>query len=258
MIYYHALEDRLHISTLPAGRLRFLDVGYGTGIWSIEMKRKYPQADHVAIDIGNDQPAIDNVDFGVDYRSGVDFTTDNWGVHPGSFDFVHLGMLCGTVPDWAMMYERVHHVLKPGGIVEHIEVDWQPRCDDDSLPRDSPVRRWWDLMQQASAASGKHIGFQSDAEHLLRRACFTTVERRAIRITHDEESQAGNDEYQNNLAQWSRFVMFHPTFKTLNGLSMGLLTKNGMQASQVEDLLRAVTTVLNGKNSSARGVYYQM
>ena len=108
MIYDRALEGRLHMSSLSPGRKRFLDVGSGTGIWAISMANQYPADEHVAIDIGNDHPSEPGVNYDVDFRSAVDFTTNDWGLEPGSFHFVHLGMLCGSVPDWLAMYRKVH------------------------------------------------------------------------------------------------------------------------------------------------------
>jgi len=101
-LYAAALGDRLHLATLRTGRLRILDIGYGTGKWAIQMKGRYPQAEVIAIDIGNypvdeyDRP----VNFGVEFRPGVDFLTDDWGFENGTFDFIHAGLLCGSVSDW--------------------------------------------------------------------------------------------------------------------------------------------------------------
>ncbi|KAK5678551.1 hypothetical protein LTS10_008995 [Elasticomyces elasticus] len=101
-LYAAALGDRLHLATLRTGRLRILDIGYGTGKWAIQMKGRYPQAEVIAIDIGNypvdeyDRP----VNFGVEFRPGVDFLMDDWGFEDGTFDFIHAGLLCGSVSDW--------------------------------------------------------------------------------------------------------------------------------------------------------------
>ncbi|KAK5737799.1 hypothetical protein LTR17_006447 [Elasticomyces elasticus] len=108
-LYAAALGDRLHLATLRAGRLRILDIGYGTGKWAIQMKGRYPQAEVIAIDIGNypvdeyDRP----VNFGVEFRPGVDFQTDDWGFENGTFDFIHAGLLCGSVSDWHSFVSKV-------------------------------------------------------------------------------------------------------------------------------------------------------
>jgi len=78
------------------------------------MVRLFPQAEIIALDIGNDRPSPDDWEphdprHRIEWRSGVDFTTNFWGVEEleGTFDFVHAGMLCGSVPDWLAFYRKV-------------------------------------------------------------------------------------------------------------------------------------------------------
>ncbi len=96
--YIVALDNRLHLATLRPGPLRILDIGYGTGIWAVEMKKRYPDSKIIALDIGNDHPTVDvdgrPVDYGVDFLPGVDFMQDVLDLEEGSFDFIHAGMVC--------------------------------------------------------------------------------------------------------------------------------------------------------------------
>lgn len=94
------------MATLPRGKKRVLDVGSGTGIWAIEMAQKYPDAEIIAIDLGDAHPQFPGVEYGVDWRTGVDFTTDDWGVPVNYFDLIHMGSLCGAVPDWADLFRK--------------------------------------------------------------------------------------------------------------------------------------------------------
>nr|POE80039.1 secondary metabolism regulator lae1 [Quercus suber] len=105
--YRVALDNRLHEAILPRGKKRVLDLGSGTGIWAIEMAAKYPDSEIIAIDIGDAHPQIPGVDYGVDWRTGVDFNNDNWGVPENYFDLIHMGCLCGAVPDWAELFRKV-------------------------------------------------------------------------------------------------------------------------------------------------------
>lgn len=62
--------------------------------------------------------------------------------------------------------------MRPGARFESIEIDYQPRCDDGTLPPDSAVHRWWQL--QLEATRGKSIAYP-DMVSLLQRAGFTGV-----------------------------------------------------------------------------------
>ena len=46
--------------------------------------------------------------------------------------------------------------LSPGGYVQHIEIEIQPRCDDDTLPPDNPFMQWANLADKLRN-KGKHF-----------------------------------------------------------------------------------------------------
>ncbi|TKA79553.1 hypothetical protein B0A55_02743 [Friedmanniomyces simplex] len=250
--YVVALENRLHLATLRRGRLRILDLGYGTGIWAVEMKRLYPEAEVIAIDIGNDHPTADEddrpVDFGVDFRSGVDFTQDDWGLKEGSFDFVHAAMLCGSVGNWQDFISKVTRLLKPvSGQAEFLEIDWTPRSDSDS-PNSTPttattptttspevVPLWWHSLRAASAATHKPLAYPTDIASLIQRAGCTVLNHRLIDVhTAAELVDLAADDPATHTTRWFRYAMFAPVFQTVHGMSMALLTRQlGWTAEEV-------------------------
>lgn len=250
--YDVALDGHLHIASLRQGRLRILDVGYGTGIWAISMADKYPQAEIIAIDIGNDHPVFEGFEFRVDFRSGIDFTSSTWGLEgqEGTFDFIHAGCLCGSVPDWSDFYGKIATLLKPGtGQFEQVEFDWKPRCLDSSVPADSPVNLWWQCLRTASANFGKPIEYPEDSERLLEQAGFDIVKHNRTDI-HSSEDRAASDDQRTQLCRWYRFFMFHPAFKCVKGLSMGLLTHQlRWSPEQVSALCSDVSYILNHVHS---------
>lgn len=101
MIYEEAIRSlhKAHISS-PTGRPRVLDVGYGTGMWLMDMLNLYPDAALVGIDIAPIADGLPEPGGDLRYIAPVDFTQDNWGLSEGSFDFIRMSQLCGSVPDW--------------------------------------------------------------------------------------------------------------------------------------------------------------
>ncbi|KAK4950853.1 hypothetical protein LTR10_010846 [Elasticomyces elasticus] len=196
-LYAAALGDRLHLATLRTGRLRILDIGYGTGKWAIQMKGRYPQAEVIAIDIGNypvdeyDRP----VNFGVEFRPGVNFLTDDWGFENGS------------------------------GQAEFVELDWRPRFEGETPASWSDVGRWWQLMEMASDGFGKPLAYPAEIGTIIRQAGCNVLEQKQIEVWATEDHWEQNAlTPRNRLTRWYRYSMFSPVFKTLKGMSMALLT----------------------------------
>ncbi|KAK1075584.1 hypothetical protein LTR33_009452 [Friedmanniomyces endolithicus] len=237
--YNVALDNRLHLATLRPGPLRILDIGYGTGIWAVEMKKIYPDSEIIAIDIGNDHPTVDEdghpVHHGVDWRPGVDFMQEDWGLKDGSFDFIHAGMLCGSVGNWGDFIRRF------------LELDWTPRCDVATSPASSDVSRWWQAMKIASTSLGKPLDYPADIETLVRRAGCTVLNHRVIDVqTAEDLFNLNADDPQIRITHWYRIFMFTPAYKTLNGMSMALLTRQlGWTPADVAALVLRVNYQLN-------------
>ncbi|KAK0336868.1 hypothetical protein LTR91_020547 [Friedmanniomyces endolithicus] len=239
--YNVALDNRLHLATLRPGPLRILDIGYGTGIWAVEMKKIYPDSEIIAIDIGNDHPTVDEdghpVHHGVDWRPGVDFMQEDWGLKDGSFDFIHAGMR------WKL--GRLHPQIS--GQAEFLELDWTPRCDVATSPASSDVSRWWQAMKIASTSLGKPLDYPADIETLVRRAGCTVLNHRVIDVqTAEDLFNLNADDPQIRITHWYRIFMFTPAYKTLNGMSMALLTRQlGWTPADVAALVLRVNYQLN-------------
>lgn len=216
------------------------------------MAQKYPQAEVIAIDLGNDHPHNHGVNFGVKFISGVDFTTDNWGLtNEEPFDFIHMGQLCGSVHDWGHMFGRAYRLLKYGGQIESVEFDWTPRTKPDSqLPADSPVYKWWQYMLEATRISGKSLAYPDRMEDVLDEAGFNIMNHRVVTIHASEDMRLPPDDVQNRLARWYRYTMFTPLFKTIRGLSMILFTHTlQISPEEITALCANVNGVLNSMNS---------
>ncbi|KAK0311852.1 hypothetical protein LTR01_002766 [Friedmanniomyces endolithicus] len=248
--YNVALDNRLHLATLRPGRLRILDIGYGTGIWAVEMKKLYPDSEITAIDIGNDHPTVDEdgyqVHHGVDWRPGVDFMQDDWGLKDGSFDFIHAGMLHSFVEALETGKTSSAESLVSGQ-AEFLELHWTPRCDVATSPSSSDVSRWWHAMQIASTSIGKPLDYPADIEAIIQRAGCTVLNHRVIDVqTAEDLFNLNADDPQICITHWYRIFMFTPAYKTLNGMSMALLTRQlGWTPADVAALVVRVNYQLN-------------
>lgn len=101
-----------------------LDVGSGTGRWSLEMAQQFPQANVVGLDL---VPPADEGAALEARPANYTFVTGNVleGLPFGdaTFDFVHQRMLVGAVPEdrWQSAVNELTRVTRPGGWVELLE-----------------------------------------------------------------------------------------------------------------------------------------
>jgi hypothetical protein len=70
-----------------------------------------------------------------------------------------------------------YRYLNSGGYVEVKDMDFPLRCEDGSLPRNSALQQWSDLMVQASERSGFFLNTSEKAADLMRKAGFVEVVR---------------------------------------------------------------------------------
>ncbi|KAF8243602.1 S-adenosyl-L-methionine-dependent methyltransferase, partial [Wilcoxina mikolae CBS 423.85] len=110
------------IHTAPLNTLkpltRILDLGTGTGRWAIDLAYDYPSAKVTGVDLSPIQPSWipPNCDF------EIDDIESPWTVAPGSVDYIHARCLLGAVKDWPGLLAQVFTALRPGGLVEIMDV----------------------------------------------------------------------------------------------------------------------------------------
>ncbi|KAK0644278.1 S-adenosyl-L-methionine-dependent methyltransferase [Cercophora newfieldiana] len=132
-----------------------LDLGTGTGIWAVELGDKYPDAKITGIDLSPIQPDFvpENVHFFVD-----DFDED-WVEPEHKYDYIHVRYTLFSVRDRRALYRKALHHLKPGGYIEFQELEYWPRCDDDTLTSETPYafRDYIKYMEQGMQAFGADV-----------------------------------------------------------------------------------------------------
>ncbi|KAK4041210.1 Phosphoethanolamine N-methyltransferase [Parachaetomium inaequale] len=144
-------DSRLYIC--PAGKdkplNRVLDAGCGTGIWAIDFGDEHPETSVVGVDISPSQPSFVplNVEFFVD-----DLELEWNYVTP--FDLIYARYLTGSIKDWPRFYRQAYQHLQPGGWIEVCDYVSPMACDDGTLKADSALKRWSDLLIEASVNLG--------------------------------------------------------------------------------------------------------
>ncbi|OTA62902.1 S-adenosyl-L-methionine-dependent methyltransferase [Hypoxylon sp. EC38] len=134
--------DKLFLAPIPDNVQRVLDIGTGTGIWSIVFAEAYPNAEVIGTDLSPTQPlwVPPNVKF------ELDDCTQPWTWSADSFDFVHMRYLFGAIGDWDELLRQAHRVTRRGGWVQSCEPNVDIRCDDGTVAADSAFVTFWNML----------------------------------------------------------------------------------------------------------------
>ncbi|KAM0277646.1 hypothetical protein ACHAQH_005674 [Verticillium albo-atrum] len=174
------LGDKLYLAPIGKESQKILDLGTGTGIWAIDFGDQFPDAEVTGTDISPIQPAwvSPNVKFVID-----DFLLD-WTWPDDHFDFVHLRSLYGVVPDLAPLYAKSFRCTKPGGWIEHLEMDVKIESDHIDFPETHIFNRWADLVYEAGNKIGRSFGLAQGhtMKENLEQAGFIDVAEKKVKV----------------------------------------------------------------------------
>ncbi|KAH6984716.1 S-adenosyl-L-methionine-dependent methyltransferase [Ilyonectria sp. MPI-CAGE-AT-0026] len=184
-------EDMLHAMMLEAtdGRLfysplgdypqKIADLGTGTGLWAIEVGDKYPSAEVLGLDLSPIQPVWvpPNVKF------LVDDVEDEW-LNGDDFDFVHLRNMIPILKSPVGLLKQAYAHMKPGAWVELQDVDGDVHTDDDSIPKDWPIKRFTELLLEAFAQFGTNAHAAVFGGQYLAEAGFVNIKHNYIKLPY--------------------------------------------------------------------------
>ncbi|KAK8177042.1 SAM dependent methyltransferase [Phyllosticta citrichinensis] len=168
------LDGQLFLAPIGDQPQRVLDVGTGTGLWAMAFADAFPSADVIGTDLSPIQPRA----VPANLRFEVDDCTQPWTYAPESFDYIHVRCLYGSVADWPAFYAECFKALKPGGLIEQLEVSLAPQSEDGTLPRTSALTTWSKLLLAAGDAAGKSLRTVDEMAQHIRSAGFAAATQR--------------------------------------------------------------------------------
>ncbi|KAM0481038.1 hypothetical protein ACHAPX_003929 [Trichoderma viride] len=168
--YFAPIHERL----LQPGA-EVLDLGTGTGKWSIELADLYPNAQFHGMDLSPIQPdwVPENVLFVVDdieHEAG-------WTYPENSFDYIHIRHTCHSIKNRTELWSRIYKHLKPGGFVEVQEFQYAAACDDQSCNQPYAWRDFLRFLGDGLAALGSNLHAILNVQDELVAAGFQGIRR---------------------------------------------------------------------------------
>jgi len=176
------LCGQLHFAPIGEHPHEILDIGTGTGIWSIEMGDQFPAANILGVDLSPIQPewVPPNV------RFMVDDIESPW-LHPRNyFDYIHSRHTVMAIKDWPKLMRRSLEHLRPGGWFEMQEVYHYPISANRArpMPPDHPVAQYWSLITEGLGNLGINFHAAADGRlaDMMRDVGFVNVTERVLQI----------------------------------------------------------------------------
>jgi len=118
-----------------------------------------------------------------------------------------------------MLYTRIFEHLKPGyGSMEHVEIDFEPRCDDGTLTPEHNVVKWYNWLVDATQRAGKSLAYQHSTRQMLVAAGYVDIVESVIRAPYNTWPR---DQHQKDIGRWFNLGML----EGVEALSLGPLTR---------------------------------
>ncbi|KAF6812573.1 methyltransferase domain-containing protein [Colletotrichum musicola] len=144
-------DGKLFHAPIEGSPQRVLDMGCGTGIWSIDMADTHPSTEVTGVDLSPIQPSWvpPNCKFVID-----DFEQE-WTWPDNHFDFIFGRNLEACFADLPSTMKEAFKHTKPGGYIEMVETDSRCWSQAKELPEDHIYTRWHDAAIPAANSLGK-------------------------------------------------------------------------------------------------------
>ncbi|KAG7055773.1 methyltransferase domain-containing protein [Colletotrichum scovillei] len=203
------------LATAPAHKTakRVLDMGTGTGIWACEYADEFPSTEVIGVDLSPIQPewTPPNCIFEID-----DLEKEWTWTEP--FDYIHCRTMEGSFANPPKIIKKIYKALEPGGWFEAGGFVLPMGCDDGTVPKDSALARWHDLLAEAGERCGRSIESPSKYTSAIEEAGFVDIVNKQYVWPLNSWPK---DEVLKEIGQW-QFVNLD---LGIEALSMGLLTR---------------------------------
>ncbi|KAL8393748.1 hypothetical protein RB595_003479 [Gaeumannomyces hyphopodioides] len=241
-LYKVTFDDRLCQCPKNDGARHVLDIGTGVGAWALEYADRHPEAQVDGVDLSPIQPTF----VSANCRFLIDDIENDW-VFSDSFDFIFARAMLATwgIESWERIAASAFENLEPGGYFEIQDTKLPVRCDDGTLPKESHLVRWSELMQQASVLAGRPCDLTPKLAGVLERAGFVSI---TVTRRYWPHAPWPKDKRLRYLGLWAQ----HVCMADLESICLRLFTRFlGWTADEVREFCAAVNKDFDNLNFHA-------
>ncbi|KAG7434936.1 Secondary metabolism regulator LAE1 [Fusarium oxysporum f. sp. raphani] len=252
-------------------------LGTGTGIWAMDVGMykthqggasellimgsadKHPESEVLGVDLSPIQPGMYVLLWNTDslitegHKSRVplncsfeiDDLEDDW-TFKHQFDFIFIRSMIASFKSWPDILSKAFENLEPGGYIE-VQDNIYPLASDDGTIHNTYILTWSELMVKAANKIGRSITVASKFKSMLEDAGFIDIVEIKKRIPMNRWPKRSR---YKELGTWSCYMLH----SSLEGISMGLLTRLGLTVDEVHVLLAKVRRDL--LNTKIHGYWY--
>lgn len=246
-IWLLTLHDRLYTVPLPTGSGDILDIGCGTGAWSLDMAKHHP---------GRTITAIDLTPPSVTHPSNVKFmrlNVENDWAFERPFNFIHGRMLTSGIHDWPRLLRQCFENLQPGGWLELLDIchpfgaENLDASKDGSSPK-SGFLQWGRTAEHCWALKG--LDYRAATKHVkrLEELGFIDIQERELKWPLGTWPENERERLIGDLTLWN-----FNNFVTAAGAKI-LRQDPNITDQEAQDLVKAASEDLAG-NCCTRNFY---
>ncbi|KAK0381582.1 hypothetical protein CLIM01_01058 [Colletotrichum limetticola] len=215
-IFIYTLDGKLGLAPpcKPDSKVgRVLDVGTGTGVWAVDFGDLHPESEILGIDLSAPQQEFvpPNV------RFEIDDIEEEW-TYSEPFNYIHSRFMNASIANWKEYLKKCYDNIAPGGYLELLENQVDPVSDDNTLPKDSSIHEYVNLIRSGSEKMGRVFIDVSTLKSLVLEAGFVDVE---LRIFKWPINGWPKDEKYKKLGLWC----YENFSSALEAVCMALLTR---------------------------------
>lgn len=135
---------------------------------------------------------------------------------------------------WTASNPDPRHLKPRYGCIEHVEIDFTPRCDNGSLPRNAKLYEWADLLMNATEQACKPMAYNTETRSMLQQTGFVEITEEVIMIPFNPWSP---DPHRKDIGRWFNLGLC----QGLEAFTLGPLTRIlGWNRERVQKLVAEV------------------